>query len=125
MNNSNKEIFHSGPISENIMILEDNSDHSCFQDDRRTDFELTIQIEKKLLPIYQQAAELEDVNLVVIANEGKTFDIENYYDSRKNIIVSRNNVAIRLNREPRSLGMQDFWEAVKLIEAELPNTRIG
>jgi hypothetical protein len=75
------------------------------------------QMDKELLPIYQQAADLQGVNLAVIAQEGQIFD--------QTIKVSKDCVAVSLTREKTEGGLHDFWETIKLIEAELPNVRIG
>lgn len=78
------------------------------------------QIRKKLLPIYEQAAELQGVDLKIIAIEG-----ENYQKNSMVHLVHKNRVAISLSRAETEGEIKDFFETVRIIKAELPNTRIG
>ena len=80
----------------------------------------TSQINKELLPIYQQSADLQDVKLTVIAEEGKYFP---YF--KRDTKVLKSCVAIKLERQGIEDGLGDFYGAIEMIKAELPNVRIG
>lgn len=78
------------------------------------------QINKKLLPIYKQAAELQGVNLKIVANQGESYQSNSMIRS-----VYKNNVAISLSRTKTDGEIDDFFETVRMIQADLPKTRIG
>jgi hypothetical protein len=82
----------------------------------------TKQINRELLTVYRQAADLTNVNLTVIARENEDYRTE----PQNNIVrVSKDHVAILLTRGETGDELTDLWDTVKLMEAELPNVRIG
>jgi len=76
------------------------------------------QIRKKLLPVYEQAAELQGVNLKIVATEGESYQSNSMI--RK---VMNDSVAISLCRDETDGEIEDFFDTVLMIRRDLPEMR--
>lgn len=77
---------------------------------------------KSIFSVCIQAAQLTGVSLRKIANENETYFNTN---TQKMEIIPSECVAISLKRNKEVGDLSNFWKTVKMIDAELPNTRFA